>query len=181
MAFFKPKHHRAVDATWAPVIVASERAPDIFKSVLKNHWAPALRELGLKGSGRIFVVPDERDWAMLGFQSSTASNAEWVKFTINLLVVGKDAWEEARERSSYLSAKPSPNTLGPHRYAQRIGYLTHGADHWWRLYASEDSESLVAEVSGALRDVAVPKLRQEMSDQTAGPRGTFDSIKKDSH
>lgn len=177
MAFLKRKNHRASDSPQTPP--ADERAPELFKSVLAHRWAPALRELGFKGSGRLFVLPDDRDWVMLGFQSSSASNAEWVKFTINLLVVGKQAWEEARERSPHLSAEPSPNTIGPHRYLQRIGHLTHGGDHWWRLYASQDTEPLVAEILVVLRDVAVPKLRQEMTDQSPGPRGTFEGIRQD--
>lgn len=157
----------------------AERAPDLFKGLLATHWAPALRALGFKGSGRIFVLPDDRDWVMLGFQSSSASNAEWVKFTINLLVVGKQAWEEARVRSPHLSAKPSPNTIGPHRYVQRIGKLTHGDDHWWRLYASQNTEPLITEILTVLRDVAVPKLREEMADQSPGPRGTFENVRRD--
>jgi len=135
--------------------------------------------LGFKGSGRNFVLPDERDWAMLGFQSSTASSAEWVKFTVNLLVVGKHAWEEAREHHPHLPPRPSPNTIGPHRYVQRIGHLTHGGDHWWTMYGSQDPEPLTAEILEVLRDVAVPKLRQEMSDQSPGPRGTFEGIRQD--
>ncbi|MBO0822800.1 MAG: DUF4304 domain-containing protein [Actinobacteria bacterium] len=177
MAFLKRKKQPPSGSPQPPL--ADERAPELFKRVLANRWAPALRDLGFKGSGRLFVLPDDRDWVMLGFQSSSASNAEWVKFTINLLVVGKQAWEEARERSPYLSAKPSPNTLGPHRYEQRIGFLTHGSDHWWRLYASQDTEPLVAEILVVLRDVAVPRLRQEMTDQSPGPRGTFEGIRQD--
>lgn len=110
---------------------------------------------------------------MLGFQSSMASNADSVKFTINLLVVGKQDWDDARQRSPHLSAIPSPNTLGLHRYAQRVGQLTHGRDHWWRLYASHDPEPLVAEVTAALREVALPTLRRELLDQRPGPRGMF--------
>jgi hypothetical protein len=178
MAFFKRRKEPPAKGPRASSGELPARAPDLFKSVIANRWAPALRELGFKGSGRIFVLPDERDWVMLGFQSSTASNAECVKFTINLLVVGKQAWDEARERSSHLPAKPSPNTIGPHRYVQRIGHLLHGNDHWWWLYASQDPEPLVAEVWAVIRDVAVPKLRQEMSDQSPGPRGTFEGIRK---
>ncbi|MEV6272661.1 DUF4304 domain-containing protein [Kribbella sp. NPDC051936] len=110
MAFLKRKKQRASDSPQTPP--ADERAPELFKSVLANRWAPALRESGFKASGRLFVLPDDRDWVMLGFQSSSSSNAEWVKFTINLLVVGKQAWDEARERSPHLSAKPSPNRIG---------------------------------------------------------------------
>src|SRR4051794_9336737 len=104
---------------------ADESATECYKRLLTENFAPALRDLGFTGSGRVYVLPDERDWVMLGFQSSSASNPEWAKFTMNLLVVGKDAWTEARSRSSQLPAKPTPNEVGPHRYRQRIGHLTH--------------------------------------------------------
>ena len=39
--------------------------PELFNSVLEERRAPALRELGFKGSGRVFVIPDDRDWVML--------------------------------------------------------------------------------------------------------------------
>ncbi|GAA6527965.1 hypothetical protein IDVR_37670 [Intrasporangium sp. DVR] len=45
---------------------------------------------------------------MLGFQTSQASTGNEAKFTINLMVIGKAAWEEARATYSYYSAKPSP-------------------------------------------------------------------------
>lgn len=151
------------------------KATDSFKQVVRDRWAPILREEGLKGSGRVFVLPDDRDWAMLGFQSSTSSNAEWVKFTMNLLVAGKDEYEDARTRASYLGERPSPNVVGgPHRYLERIGHLTHGADHWWYLRANEDNAALILEISTVLRDVAVPTLREQMADRSPGPRGTFE-------
>ena len=94
-------------------------------------------------------------------------------------MVGKQVWEEVRERSPLLSSKPSPNTIGPHRYVQRIGHLTHGGDHWWRPYASQDPEPLTAEILAVLRDWRFPKLRHEMSDQRPGSRGTFEGIRQD--
>jgi hypothetical protein len=79
---------------------AGSRATETFQQALSREWAHLLRELGFKGSGRVYVLPDENDWVMLGFQSSNASSAEGVKFTINPLVVGKAEWVEARERAS---------------------------------------------------------------------------------
>jgi hypothetical protein len=121
------------------------------------------------------VLPDDRDWAMLGFQRSTSSNRKWVKFTRNLLVAGKDEYADARTRASFLSERPSPNVVGgPHRYLERVGRLTHGVDHWWYLRANEDNSALIREIIAVLRDVAVPKLRTEMADRSPGPRGTFE-------
>lgn len=179
MALFRRSSRDAGEATVEPTAATSARATETFKDALKQHWGPALRDLDFKGSGRVYVFPDERDWVMLGFQSSTASSAQGIKFTINLMVVGKEAWEEARQRAPYLSTKPSPNTLGgPHRYVQRVGFLTHGRDHWWWLYPAEDPKPLIDEITNVLREIAVPKLLQEMNDQSPGPRGAFEHVSR---
>jgi hypothetical protein len=162
-----------------PYDLTMGEAQDRFGRLLKTVWGPALRELGLSGSAKVWIVPDERDWAMLGFQASQASTGDEAKFTINLMVVGKAAWEEARLRNSYYSAKPSPNSIAFHRYQQRAGHLTHGRDHWWRLAGDGSNENqIAAEVLKALREVIVPKLKHESADQTPGPRGTFEVLQR---
>jgi len=116
---------------------------------------------------------------MLGFQTSQASTGDEAKFTVNLMVVGKAAWDEASSRHRHYPAKPSPNTIALHRYVQRAGHLTHGHDHWWRLAGDGNNESQIGEeVLNALRDVIAPKLIREMTDQTPGPRGTFENVKR---
>jgi Domain of unknown function (DUF4304) len=155
------------------------QAQDRLGHLIKAVWGPALREMGFAGSGKVWMLPDERDWAMLGFQTSQASTGDEAKFTINLLVVGKSAWDEARASHSYYSAKPSPNTLARHRYWQRAGFLSHGRDHWWRLDGNGTNERRVGdEVHAVLRDLVVPKLRSEMADQTPGPRGSFENVSR---
>ena len=144
-----------------------------FTNLIKSVWGPALRDMGFTGSGRVWTLPDERDWAMIGFQTSQASSGDLAKFTINMLVVGKRAWQEARASRSYYSVKPSPNRIALHRYVQRAGFLSHGRDHWWLLDGDGGNERQIGdEVLGVLRDLVVPKLRREMADQTPGPRGT---------
>lgn len=148
---------------------AQERLDRLIKAV----WGPVLRELGLKGSGKIWTLPDERDWAMLGFQTSSASTGAEAKFTMNLLVVGKAEWDAMRTTAA-LAAKPSPNTIALHRFAERAGQLTHGRDHWYRLAGDGCNEQQVGtEVGDNLRNIIVPKLRSELVDQSPGPRGGF--------
>lgn len=149
-------------------------AQDRFTSILKDHWTPVLRELGFRGSGKIYVLPDPDDWAMLGFQGSRYSNSELLTFTINLMVVGKDDWEAARERHQSYSKRPSPNTIARHRYVQRIGHLLGRGDYWWSVHADGRGESaVIEEVAAALRDTATTTLRREIADKSPGPRGTF--------
>ncbi len=168
----------AISALSASYAAAMGVAQDLFRTTVRDRWAPELRAQGLKGSGRIFVLPDDLDWSMLGFQTSTGSTSDVAKFTINLMVVGKGDWERARETHPWYTLRPSPNTVALHRYEQRLGFLTHGRDHWWLLRGDGSNlEAVVDQVLVALRDVAVPKLRAEMADRSPGPRGTFASAK----
>jgi hypothetical protein len=64
-------------------------AQDRFARLLKEFWGPSLREAGFSGSGKLWTLPDDRDWIMLGFQTSTSSTGDRAKFTMNLLVVGR--------------------------------------------------------------------------------------------
>lgn len=154
-------------------------ATDLFKLLIKERWAPVLRECGLKGSGRIFMLPNDLDWAMLGFQSSSSSSADCVKFTMNMFVAGKVEYAEARNRASYLSERPSPNVMGgPHRYSERVGRLVHGEDYWWRIHTGQDIESVASEISEILTGIVVPKLQEEVADRTPGPRGTFANVRR---
>lgn len=147
--------------------------------LIKTTWGPALRELGFTGSGKVWTLPDEHDWAMLGFQTSQASTGDEATFTINLMVVGKAAWMEARASHSFYSEKPSPNVIALHRYVQRAGFVTHDHDHWWRLAGDGSNEQQVGnELLAALRDLLAPKLESEMPNRTPGPRGTFANVKQ---
>lgn len=155
-------------------------AQERFDRLLKEVWGPTLRESGLTGSGKVWTLPDDLDWGMIGFQSSWTSTADEVRFTINLLVVGKLVWEEARAHHRSYPRRPSPNTLAPHRYLQRAGFLSHGSDHWWRLAGDGSNENQISpEIRTLLRDLVIPKLKTEMADQSPGPRGTFESVSED--
>lgn len=146
-----------------------------FDRLVKSVWGPALRQAGFKGSGKAFVLPDARDWAMVGLPTSSASTGDECKFTINLLVVGKSAWHEAREQRPWYSIKPSPNTVALCRYQQRAGFLTHGRDQWWRLAGDGSNEAQIRdEILDVLSGHVVPKLKIEMANQQAGPRGMLD-------
>ena len=94
---------------------------------------PSCAHKASRGRAGSSVLPDDLDWSMLGFQTSTGSTSDVAKFTINLMVVGKGDWERARETHPWYTLRPSPNTVALHRYEQRLGFLTHGRDHWWLL------------------------------------------------
>jgi hypothetical protein len=58
--------------------------------MIREHVAPALREMGFKGSGQNYSLPSETHWVSLWFQKSAYSDALRIRFTVHLLVVGKD-------------------------------------------------------------------------------------------
>ena len=84
----------------------AEDAPAAFKRVLREVVGPALRELGLRGSGQTFLLPDSDHWAQVGFQKSWRGTADIVTFTINLKVTRKDWWDAQRRDHSPLKDVP---------------------------------------------------------------------------
>src|SRR5439155_1336209 len=55
-------------------------AQEAFTMMVKDEIAPALRELGFKGSGQRFTLPSETHWALLGLQKFTWSDRDRVDF-----------------------------------------------------------------------------------------------------
>lgn len=137
------------------------RAPqEVYADLMKNVFAPALRQSGLKGSGGRFELPSETHWALLGFQKSAYSDAVEVQFTVNLSAIGRDVWAVQAASSPHLGAKPSPTTFyGKWADQVRIGSLTPtGEDLWWSLRRGEDTRAVSDTVVSALLDLAVPWL-----------------------
>ncbi|MFD8716751.1 DUF4304 domain-containing protein [Streptomyces sp. NPDC059629] len=65
-------------------------AQAVFASMMSTQIAPALRALGLKGSGQIFELPHPVSWALLGFQKSAYNTAGHAEFTVNVTAIGMD-------------------------------------------------------------------------------------------
>ncbi len=105
---------------------------------------------------------------MLGFQTSQGSTGDEAKVTMNLMVVGKVAWKEARARNSYLRPnQPYLDRFSSVCPACWLPELSHGRDHWWRLAgaAAMNGSSRMRYLLGLalLREVIAPKLKTEIS------------------
>ena len=136
-------------------------AQDAFARMMKHEIAPALRRLGFKGSGQRYELPWEAGWAILGFQKSTSSGAERVKFTINVTVVSGDEWARARKERPYLPERPSANTYEDVGWETRVGALIPGAggDRWWSVSADSPTEPVAAEAVEAVKEYVLPPMR----------------------
>lgn len=134
-----------------------------FRNLLKGQIAPLLRAHGLKGSGQSFALPSASHWALIGIQKSTYSNAEQIKFTINLYVVSRSVWTKERELRSYFPPKPTANVSWQVGWSMRIGTLLPGGqDYWWSFDRQTDTVGLVQSVVDAIITKALPVMRQQM-------------------
>jgi hypothetical protein len=154
------------------VVVGS--AQETFVSMLRDDIAPALRGMGFKGSGRSYRLDDEACFIQLGFQSSKYSTGDAVSFTINLSVVGKEAWNRAREEHPHFSIRPAPNTYyGKFSWWRRIGSLMPGGqDQWWIIAAGQPTAPIAGEVVDAIREFGIPAVlaqRKLISDEGGTP------------
>jgi hypothetical protein len=138
-------------------------AQEAFTKMLKQEVAPALRRLGFKGSGQRYELPSVTHWAIVGFQKFSWSDQQRVEFTLNITVVGKDAWARAREKRPYLSAKPSANVGGGVGWEERIGNLMpKNEEQRWAVTPDRPTESVAGDVVGAIRDFALPAMHKRM-------------------
>jgi Domain of unknown function (DUF4304) len=85
----------------------SPSAQEAFKQMLRDHVAPALRTLGLKGSGAAYSIPSESHWALIGFQGSRANTSARMKFTVNCKVVRKGVWAAEQWKRYYIGSRRS--------------------------------------------------------------------------
>jgi hypothetical protein len=142
-------------------------AQDVFRRLVKDEIAPALRRLGFKGSGQRFELPSETHIAILGIQKSTSSTADVVRFTANLTVGVREEWERERKQQRLPEETPSPNTVYmlDSLWQERIGALIPGAggDRWWEIRARADNADVAADFVAAVRDYALPELRRRIT------------------
>jgi hypothetical protein len=166
----KPEHELAVRqlAAWKhrqqDKAIPTDGTPSpqaVYAGLMKTTFAPALRAAGLRGSNGRFELPSDTYWAQLGFQKSSYSGADEVRFTVNLSVISRTEWEIQRAAKPYLGRQPTPTVqYGPWADQARIGQLTPaGADKWWRIVRGADVEPVQADALADLLTYAVPWLK----------------------
>ena len=144
-------------------------AQDVYKQVLRDLVAPALRHIGFRGSGSNFELPSPSHWALLGFQKSQWSDSDSVTFTANATAVPRDAWASIFAEYPQLGDHPGANwspapifgdLAGRGYWHSRVGMLMPGsADVWWTLSADGAAASRVGqEVIDAIREYALPAI-----------------------
>ena len=140
-------------------------AQEAFTMMVKEQIAPALRELGFKGSGQRFVLPSPDHWAQIGLQKFTWSNRDVVDFTANVTVVRRDDWDAQRAEQPHLPQRPAPNVFyGTYSWQKRIASLIpgHAHDKTWRVSPDRPMEPVADDFVATIRDYALPAMRKRM-------------------
>lgn len=155
----RPRGAANVDTPQAGVATAQQN----YEVLVKDHLSPAFRDVGLRGTGGRYSLPIEvPGWALLGLQKSSYSDKAEIRFTVNLLVVTRASWFEARESKPYLPEKPSAGVIyGAGEAQARIGSLhPDGADKWWRVLAGPPALAVADDVIQDVATLALPWLQE---------------------
>jgi uncharacterized protein DUF4304 len=138
-------------------------AQTVYATMLRTEIAPRLRELGFKGSGSSYLLPDDDRWLIVAFQRGRYSRADCVPFTVNLTAGDKRTWAEARARMSWLPLRPSGNAhyFVDQQSVIRLGNLMppDGQDRWWEVRPTHPSGPTAARVLIAIERLALPWFR----------------------
>ena len=137
-------------------------AQEMFRAMVRDQVAPALRDLGFKGSGQVYLLPSETHWAMLSFQKSASSDAAGVRFAVNFDVTTKQEWDH-RRRAFGAPARPSPSWLSRGSIADQPWSGGGWMQHWWHLRINEAVRPLVDDVLSRIEHEALPAMRASMA------------------
>jgi uncharacterized protein DUF4304 len=140
-------------------------AQDTFRAMMREQIAPALRELGFKGSGQVYLLPSGTHWAMLSFQKSAYSDAERIRFAVNFDVTTKEEWEH-RRRAFGAPARPSPSWLHNRSIADQLLPGGGWMQHWWHLRINEPVRPLVDDVVSRIEHEALPAMRAAIAQRS---------------
>ncbi len=143
------------------------RASQTFTSFLRDDIAPGLRQMGFRGSGKRFYLPDSDHYAVVSFHTAKTSFADRVKFTLNVSIVDKASWQRARIECPELPQQPSAVAtygLDDGVWWQPVGTIVGGHERWWFLDAAGTKRDFLArEVLGAVEAAVLPVLRERLT------------------
>lgn len=139
-------------------------AQEEYAALIKDQVSPAMRSLGLQGSGGRYSIKSPTHWALVGFQKSAYSDRLEIRFTVNLLVVSRAGWANLRTEKPHVGNEPSATiTYGAPVVTTRLGLVTaEHEDRWWQVGPGHDSQVAAQEVISDLQLFGVPWLRETM-------------------
>jgi len=134
--------------------------------MVDTNLAPGLRALGFFGVGRRFRIESNRHWGEVLVEQVRSYTDRAVRFTVHVGVISRDEWAaQLRVRPYYPAGEVAhAQTTG---WQAPIGQLVTVAGHpigelWWELEVGRPFDSLAGEVLAAVREFALPAMRDRM-------------------
>lgn len=144
-------------------------AQEWFRFMVDTNLAPGLRALGFFGVGRRFRIESNRHWGEVLVEQARSYTARTVRFTVRVGVISRDEWaQQLRVRPYYPVGDTVPvQATGP-GWQVPIGELVRVAGYpigelWWELEVGRPFDSLAREVLSAVREFALPAMRDRMA------------------
>lgn len=138
---------------------------ETYKKLLNNFISPALRKRGFKGTSGVYELSNPGAYVQIGFQKNKWNAQQDVSFTVNISVIDKKVWEEARKRKTWLDSKPSANTSYPVKmWMSRLGNIPLlGHDKWWKLHSDSNVEVIAIDIISRIDKHALPAINKQLS------------------
>ena len=146
------------------------QAKELFKLLVREQLGPLLRSEGFRGSGQSWRLEHPSgNAALIYFQRSRWNTADRVEFLINLAVASKVVWEWQLSRDPWRgrAGRPSALYVNDCPLWLRIGAPSsegRGEGAWWTISTGMRLAPLATSVGQALRDRAIPLLRDHLTD-----------------
>ncbi len=139
--------------------MAQQDVEDRYKKIVQSVGV-ALKAHGYRKSGTRFRLDRVGNLALVAFQRSTTSDAETIRFTMNIGVVSGELlrrWDPDQD-----IAKVSVQSA--HLWKRLGDFLPDPRDHWWEVNSSSDIGPLETEIVAVLESKVVPFLDDHLSD-----------------
>lgn len=143
-------------------------AEEWFRFMVDTNLAPGLRALGFFGVGRRFRIESNRHWGEVVVEQTRPSTERAVRFTVHVGVISRDEWaHQLRVRPYYPVSRPGPTKTAGAGWQAPIGELVTVAgfpigELWWELEVGRPFDKLAGEVLAAVREFALPAMRERM-------------------
>jgi hypothetical protein len=143
----------------------------LWKDALRDDVAPRLRQMGFKGSGQVFRLPEQHGYlASIGFQGNQHNTRAMARYRLSMSIV---CMEEFRAKG--WSALPQPTALYPgldKAVQASIGmFLATKHDHWWMLGQPLAVAPVVDDILWSVQSVMLPMMVAVLN---GGPLPTID-------
>jgi hypothetical protein len=136
------------------------RAQEAFDALVRAGVGPFLKERGFRRTRFNFHRQVSGNWQVVNLQKSAFSDAQDVRFTVNLGV----ALERLRGGVfDWPDGKRPPESRCHLR--ERLGFVMSGRDVWWTVSPDTDVVALAETITLGLERYGVPWLEERSSDE----------------